>query len=94
MLLALAGTYFLRPKNRYLIQYFNIITRMKKNKTIISKKELEKKVKEQFALSIELGYFTQEEVDKHFKDKKKIKKKPNHKRKKPIIYLGYNTISK
>ncbi|NBW12727.1 MAG: hypothetical protein EBR82_32350 [Caulobacteraceae bacterium] len=67
---------------------------MKKNKIYISRKELEKKVKEQFALSIQLGYFTQEEVDKHFKDKKKNKRKPNYKRKKPIIYLGYNTISK
>jgi hypothetical protein len=67
---------------------------MKKKKYNISKKELEKRKKEQFKLSIELGYFTQEEVEKHFKEKNKKVKKPKIKKKKPIIFLGYNTISK
>ncbi len=67
---------------------------MKKKQITISKKELEKKVKEQFALSIELGYFTQEEVDRHFKQKKKKVKKPKSKKRKPIIFLGFNTVTK
>jgi hypothetical protein len=66
---------------------------MKRKSITISKKELERKVKEQFALSIELGYFTKEEVDRHFKEKKK-KKKPKYKKRKPIIFLGLNTVSK
>lgn len=69
---------------------------MKKKLTFIEKKKLEKKVLEQFNESIELGYFTKEEVDNYLKSKKKKlkKKKKLPKVKKPIIYYGFNTISK
>jgi hypothetical protein len=69
---------------------------MKKKLTFIEKNNLEKKVLEQFNESIELGYFTKEEVDNYLKSKKKkLKKKKNlPKVKKPIIYYGFNTISK
>jgi hypothetical protein len=65
---------------------------MKKKFNNISKTELEKRKREQFEISIELGYFTREEVENHFKKKKQKKKvSPSKKIKKPIIYYGYNT---
>jgi heme oxygenase len=65
---------------------------MKKKFNNLSKTEKEKRSREQFEISIELGYFTREEVENHFK-KKKLKKKVSQpkKVKKPIIYYGYNT---
>jgi hypothetical protein len=73
---------------------------MKKKKVIkINKIELEKRKRDQFELSIELGYFTREEVENHFKskekkEKQKILSKKNKKVKKPIIYYGFNTGTK
>ena len=66
---------------------------MKKKFNNLSKTELEKRKREQFEISIELGYFTREEVENHFKKKKEIKKTSSTKKKirKPIIYYGYNT---
>ena len=65
---------------------------MKKRFNNLSKTEKEKRRMEQFEISIQLGYFTREEVDTHLKKKKK--KKPSSTKKKirkPIIYYGYNT---
>ena len=72
---------------------------MKNNKIKIDKIELEKRKRDQFEVSIQLGYFTREEVENHFKLKKKKEKqkiisKKNKKVKKPIIYYGFNTGTK
>ena len=73
---------------------------MKKKKVIkINKIELDKRKRDQFELSIELGYFTRQEVENHFKSKEKKEKqktlsKKNKKVKKPIIYYGFNTGTK
>ena len=66
---------------------------MKKRFNNLSKTEKEKRRREQFEISIQLGYFTPEEVETHLKKKKEIKKPPSTKKKirKPIIYYGYNT---
>jgi hypothetical protein len=63
-----------------------------KVKTRLSKKELQKRKKEQFDISVRLGYFTHEEVENYLKSKEASKKVSNQKKlKKPIIFLGYNT---
>ena len=66
---------------------------MKKRFNNLSKTEKEKRRKEQFEISIQLGYFTREEVENHLKKKKEIKKPSSTKKKirKPIIYYVYNT---
>ena len=66
---------------------------MKKKFNNLSKTEKEKRRKEQFEISIQLGYFTREEVEIYFKKKKENKKPSSTKKKikKPIIFYGYNT---
>jgi hypothetical protein len=66
---------------------------MKKRFNNLSKTEKEKRRREQFEISIQLGYFTREEVEIYLKKKKENKKPSSTKKKirKPIIYYGYNT---
>jgi hypothetical protein len=63
-----------------------------KIKSRSSKKELEVRKREQFDVSVRLGYFTLEEVENYLKSKQSNKKVSKIKKnKKPIIFLGYNT---
>lgn len=61
------------------------------------KANIQESVDEQFNISIDLGYFTKEQVEEYKKSKNKKKKQKHNKKKKikkPIIFLGFNTCKK